>query len=65
MANLGTRRIEAKLSEELRNVVMEENGEDKRSEKVTNEVLERIGEKRTLLNSVLCRKANWFGHILK
>jgi hypothetical protein len=34
------------------------------SEKVTNEqVLDRIGEKRTLLNNILCRKANWIGHI--
>ena len=29
------------------------------------QVLERIGEKRTLLNSILCRKANWIGHILR
>ena len=30
------------------------------SEKVTNEqVLDHIGEKRTLLNNVLRRKANW------
>ena len=36
------------------------------SEKVTNEqVLDRIGEKRTLLNNVLRRKANWIGHILR
>jgi hypothetical protein len=36
------------------------------SEKVTNEqVLERIGEKRTLLNNILCRKAIWIGHILR
>jgi hypothetical protein len=28
------------------------------SEKVTSEVLERIGEKRTLLNNILRRKAN-------
>ena len=35
-------------------------------EKVTNEqVLERIGEKTTLLINVLCRKANWIGHILR
>ena len=37
----------------------------KRSEKVTNEVLERIGEKRTHLNNILRRKANWIGHILR
>ena len=30
------------------------------SEKVTNEeVLERIGEKRTLLNNILRKEANW------
>ena len=46
--------------------MLEENGEDKRSEKVTNEqVLHRIGEKRTLLNNVLRREANWIGHILR
>ena len=38
----------------------------KSSEKVTNEqVLECIGEKRTLLNNILRRKANWIGHILR
>ena len=36
------------------------------SEKVTNEqVLDRIGEKRTLLNNIVRRKANWIGHILR
>ena len=36
------------------------------SEKVTNEqVLDRIGDKRTLLNNILRRKANWIGHILR
>ena len=36
------------------------------SEKGSNEqVLERIGEKRTLLNNILRRKANWIGHILR
>ena len=36
------------------------------TEKVTNEqVLEGIGEKKTLLNSILLRKSNWIGHILK
>ena len=35
-------------------------------EKLTNEqVLARIGESRTLLNNILRRKANWFGHILR
>ena len=34
--------------------------------KVTNEqVLDRIGEKRTLLNNILPRKANWIGQILR
>ena len=36
------------------------------SKKVTNEqVLCRIGEKRTLLNNILRRKANWICHILR
>ena len=36
------------------------------SEKVTNEpVLERIAEKRTFINNILSRKANWIGHILR
>ena len=36
------------------------------SEKITNEqVLERIGEKRTLLNNILRRKANWIRYILR
>ena len=36
------------------------------SEKVTNkQVLEHIGEKRTLLNNILHREANWIGHILR
>ena len=36
------------------------------SGKVNNEqVLDRIGEKRTLLNNILRRKANWIGHILR
>ena len=36
------------------------------SEKVTNEqVLDCIGEKRTLLNTILRKKANWIGHILR
>ena len=47
-------------------MVLEENGEDKMLEKVINEqVLERIGEKRTLLNNILRRKANLIGHILR
>ena len=38
----------------------------KLSEKVTNEqVLDRIGEKRTLLNNILRRKANLIRHILR
>ena len=28
-------------------------------------VLDRIGEKRTLVNNILRRKANWIGHILR
>ena len=36
------------------------------SDKVTNEqVIDSIGEKRTLINNILRRKANWIGHILR
>ena len=36
------------------------------SEKAINEeVLERVGEKMTLLNKILCRKFNLIGHILR
>ena len=36
------------------------------SEKVISEqVLKRIGEKRTLINNILRRKANWILHILR
>ena len=46
--------------------MLEENGEEEWSEKVTNEqVLEHIEEKRTLLNNILLRKANWIDHILR
>ena len=35
-------------------------------ENVTNEqILERRGDKRTLLNNILHRKANWIGHIMR
>ena len=35
-------------------------------EKVTNQaIVECIGEKRTLLNNIVRRKANWVGHILR
>ena len=47
-------------------VFTEEGGEEKWSEKVSNEEgLERIGEKITLLNNILRRKANWIGQILR
>ena len=47
-------------------MVLEENGQDKIARKVTNEeVLERIGDKNTLLNNILRRKANWIGYILR
>ena len=31
----------------------------------TLKVVDRIGEKRTLLNNILRRNANWIGHILR
>ena len=51
LRDLDTKKIGAEVFGELRNMVLEENGEDKM---VTNEqVLDRIGEKRTLLNNIL------------
>jgi hypothetical protein len=37
----------------------------KLSEKVTNKVLEFIGEKRTLIHNIPCKKVNWIGLILR
>ena len=43
-------------------MVLDENGEDKIvRDSYNEEVFERIGEKRTLLNNILRRKANWIG----
>ena len=51
-----------KVFGELLNVVLEK---IKCSEKVTNELaLQHIGEKRTLPNNIVHRKANWIDHIL-
>ena len=44
-------------------MVLEENGEDKVVRVSNEQVLNRIGEKRTLLNNILRRKANWIGHL--
>ena len=58
LRDLNAKKIGTEVFGELRNVVLEE--------KVTNEqVLDRIGEKRTLLNNILRRNANWIGHILR
>ena len=64
--DLDTKIIGAEVFGELRNVVLEENGEDKMVKEISNEkFLESIGEKRTLLNSIMRRKVNWYGHILR
>ena len=66
LGDLGTKIIEAKVFGKHRNVVLDENGENKMSEKVTNEeVLERIGKNRTFLNNIVRRKANEICHILR
>jgi hypothetical protein len=58
LTNLDTTKIRVEVFVELRNMVLEENGEDKFFRKVTNEqMFERIGEKRTHLNNILLRKA--------
>ena len=47
-------------------MVLEENVEEKHYiETRTNEVFERIGEKRPLVNNILSRKSNLFGHIVR
>ena len=64
-SELGTKTIGVEVFGEHLKVVRKENGEDK-IEKVTYaQVLERIGQKRTLLNNILHRNANWITHILK
>ena len=45
-------------------MVLEENGEGKMV-RTNEQILDRIGEKRTLLNNILRRKANCIGHILR
>ena len=66
LRDLDTKKIRAEVFGKISNVVLQENGKIKLPEKVTNEqVLNRIGEKRTLLNNILRRKANWDGHILR
>ena len=64
--DLKTKIIGAEVFVELRDVVLEENGEDKIVRKLTNgEFLKSIGEKRTFLNNILRRKTNWIGHTLR
>ena len=63
--NYTTKKIRTEVFEELRNVVLEENGEDKMIRESNEQVLGRIEEKRTLLNNILRRKANQIGHILR
>jgi hypothetical protein len=63
LRDLDSKKIGAEVFGELRNVVLEENGEDK-IEKLTNKLLERTGEKK-LQNNILCTKVNWIAHILR
>ena len=59
LRELDTKNILLEVLGELLNVVLQENGEDKMANKVTTEkVLESVEEKTTLINNVLCRKAN-------
>ena len=46
------KKIGVQLLGELRNVVLDENGEDKMDREVTNELIERIEEKRTHLDNI-------------
>ena len=66
LRDLHTKTIGAKVFGELRNRVMEENGENIMVwESVHEEVLGRIGEKATFLINTLCREANSVGHIFR
>ena len=56
-------KIEAKVFEELRNVVLEESGEDTIVRGSNERVLEHIGEKMALVYNTLRRKVNWVGYI--
>ena len=60
LRDLDNKKIEAEILGDFRNVVVEENLEDK-----IEKIPERIGEKRTLLYIFLHRKAKWVGHILR
>ena len=46
---------------------LEENGEDTNGQRIltNDQVLDCVGEKRTLINKILHRKANWIVHILR
>ena len=62
LRDLYIKRIEAEIFEELRNIFLEENGEDKMVRETNNEqAIDCVGEKRALLNNILHR--NWIGHI--
>ena len=66
LRDLDTKKIGAEVSESFEMWCWRRMEKIKWSEKVTNEqVLYRIGGKRTLLNNILRRKANWIGHILR
>jgi hypothetical protein len=64
LRDLNTKKIGADVFGELRNMGLEENGEDKMAREI-GKVLVRIEDKRTFLNNILRRKANWIGHILR
>ena len=66
LRDLDNTKIGTEVFGKLRNVMLDKMERIKWSEKLTNEkVLERIGEKRTLINNNLCRKANLIDHILR
>ena len=66
LRELDTKKIKAEVCGEFWNVVLKENGENRMGRKITNEqVFGHIGVERALLNNILCRKANWIGHILR
>ena len=58
LRDLYTKKVGTEVFGELRNIVQEENGEDKMVGESNEQVLDRVGEKKTLLKNILRRKAN-------
>ena len=65
--DLETKKIGAKVYGELWNVMLEENEEDKRVSESNKWIISwtYMREEDISIYKILCRKANWIGHILR